>query len=454
MRVGIRTIGKIVLPVVLAVVVFLGLSTFDLSSSTHALLAYETTCPYTDLEECLVFFQEQANQIRSEQEKLEQSVDAENFEQLSLSQQISYLNSLIQETELKVAEKTVAIEQNTVEIQLLGKEIVSVQNSIDTLTQEIALLEDIMRKRTKTSYKMTFMSPLEILLDSNDFETMMRRMKYLVEAKKKDRLLLADMAVARNQLSDEESILADKRLEVQDIRNTIESEKAVLAEEEANLESQKAQQQVLMAESQRREQQYQQILAQLQGQLNSVEQSVTQLIISMFQKGQLGAGTEVKRGDIIGFQGHTGCSLGSHLHYSISQGYSALNPFSGFLTGGYPITAGQFGPPENNGYLTQGYHSDHLAIDMVDHSNGDQSGATYYKAKGEVSCPNPLWCDNYGCHSVDELLPAYLPLRGEGAPIHASQDGTIYKSTADGYGGNYVIIDHGGGLTSLYLHLK
>ncbi|MDD3661519.1 MAG: hypothetical protein PHG63_00450 [Candidatus Dojkabacteria bacterium] len=450
MRVQIRTIGKIVLPVVLAVVVFLGLSTFDLSSSTQA---YETSCPAgMDPEACLDFLQEQAQLIQSEKEGFEQSVNAENFEQSSLSQQISYLNSLIQETELKVAEKTVAIEQNTVEIQLLGKEIVSVQNSIDTLTQEIALLEDIMRKRTKTSYKMTFMSPLEVLLDSSDFETLMRRMKYLVEAKKKDRQLLTDMAIARDQLSDEEAILADKRMKIQEKRNTIENEKLEIAQEEKNLESQKAQQQVLLAESQRREAEYTASLAALRKKEESVNQVIAQLIMQMFESGQLGDGTRVEAGHYIGFQGHTGYSYGSHLHFSVNNGTKV--PGWGYFWGNIAADSYISGdiPLSGSPRITQWYHQGY-SIDLVSTTAGNQADNVYGKCWDHPT-ENQCYYASRGSISCDPSYEGWLPLEGEGAPVRAIMGGTVYYGVEQKCGGYYAMVVHDNGYVSIYLHIR
>jgi len=287
---------------------------------------------------------------------------------------------------------------------------------------------------------MTFMSPLEILLDSKNLETMMRRMKYLIEVKKKDRTVLIDMSVSRNELADQEEILAEKRQDVQTKRNEIESERADLAEERTNLESQKGQQQTLLAESQRREQEYQESLVQLKGVQNQIDAQVTDLIMKLWQEGQLGVGTPVAKGAIVGFQGHTGCSFGSHLHFSINWG--AVNPFSRYLTGGslyQPVGSGTAQTPLDGAVLSQTFHMG-MAIDMYSASSGSQSGDYYYASKGSISC--------------SPSFEGWLSLRGEGAPVRSILSGTVFTSKTDYYGGKYVVVDHGNGLTSLYLHLR
>ena len=118
-----------------------------------------------------------------------------------------------------------------------------------------------------------------------DFETLMRKMKYIIEVKKKDRNVLSDMSVSKNHLEDEEEILEEKREEVQTKRNEIESERAELAEERKNLESQKAQQQVLLAQSQQREQEYLAQLEDTRAQQSALDSQIAELIAQMWESG-------------------------------------------------------------------------------------------------------------------------------------------------------------------------
>lgn len=437
---------------IIALLLICGTIFFLLNDSlAYKATAYETTCPsWMSDQECLTFLQEQTQLIADEKNNLNTSINAENFEQMSLSQQIAYLASSVKETELEIAEKELDIEKKNVEIRLLGNDILDLQNSIDTLTQEINNLKDIMSNRTQASYKMTFVSPIEIILDSKNFETMMRRMKYLMEAKKKDRELLSDMAVSRGQLEDEEVILNEKRAEIQTKRNDIEAQRADLAEDRKNLESQQAQQQVLLAESQKREQEYNDNLAELQAMEDSITAQVTQLIMQLYQSGQLPADTPVSKGDVIGFQGHTGFAYGSHLHFELNFGNT--NPFSnGYLTGGGAIYAsvnsGSAHTPLSGAHLTQGFHSGGYgggyAIDLVSFTHGIQPQDYYCVEAGQVCCFGT--CVPAGC---------WYGLKGEGAPIHAIKDGMITKVTMGVCGGKYTVVDHGGGETSLYLHLR
>jgi peptidoglycan hydrolase CwlO-like protein len=398
------------------------------------IIAYETDCPdHMTAEECLDYLQEQAEQIEEEQNKLDNSIEAENMEQLSLSEQIAYLAGQIEETELTIAEKELDIERKNVEIQLLGEDIVDLQNSIDTIVQEINNLQEVIDNRTTSSYKLTFVSPLEILLDSQNFETMMHKSKYLIETKKKDRELMSDLATSKKDLEKEETILTEKKEQIQEKRNKVEEQMASLAEDKKNLENQKSHQNELLAESKRREQELLATLRSNQAAQEEIDKTIAQKIQEMFDNGEIGEGTRISAGTAIGQMGNTGCSYGAHLHFSIDDGntwvcYGNIDPWAGYLSKGpdywakyggwyyyYVRPTGVHTPLQGQPILTQDFHQG-TAIDLVttdDHGN----------------------------------------LIGEGALVYSIKGGTFW-SGVDACGGKFAVVEHDDGTRSCYLHLK
>src|SRR5690606_8618264 len=225
-----------------------------------------------------------------------------------------------------------------------------------------------------------------------------------------------------------------------------EESKTELFGQISTLGKQKGEQQALLTESRLRQEQYEAQFAQLKEVEDQITSVITQAILKQFNEGLIPTNTPVKKGDIIGFQGHTGVATASHLHMGIT--YGATNPFgSGYFTGGalgQAVGSGSANQPLAGGVLTQGYHcSGGLGcyfIDLVSTSYGDQSGQLY-------------WGEQINC--IGYFIPAgWRSLRGEGAPVYAIKDGMVSKVTSDVCGGQYVIIDHGNGETSIYLHLK
>lgn len=424
---------------------FLTNNNYEFISKTSA---YETTCPagYTD-QQCLQFLQDQINQIKNETNQINSQISQEEYEQLGLNQKISYLNGQIAVQEAKIRELEIDIETNNVEIRILAKNIATIQENINTLTQETDLLRDTIGKRISLSYKYDKMSPLEILISSDNFDTMLRKTKYLLEARKRDRDELEQLSYNIETMKAEELEMAIKKADIQKKRNEIEIQKADIFVQKQALVPQQQELSRLIAESEQRERTYREMVAQLSGVQNSIDGQIQAMIMRMFHEGQLGNGTPVAQGQIVGFQGHTGCSFGSHLHFGIVQGsnqwYADVNPFNGYLNGGAwygaYVTSGSATAPLNGGLVTQGFHLG-MYLDMVSTSEGDQSGNYYYAAPGSISC--------------SPATSGWFSLMGEGAPVYAILPGRVYYGVDSWGGAKYALVDHGGGLVSMYVHLK
>ncbi len=121
------------------------------------------------------------------------------------------------------------------------------------------------------------------------------------------------------------------------------------------------------------------------------------------------AGDRVAAGEVIGFQGNTGYSTGTHLHFEVRQNGTPVNPRNFQSRLRWPLDSG-------------------------------------YSTNQEFGKPN--WAAAYSFHTGIDL-GAYF-----GAPIYAAANGTVSYSGADNSGyGEHVVINHGGGLETLYGHL-
>ncbi len=404
-------------------------------------------CPEgMDLDQCRKDLEKKMADLERQGKVVTQNLSAERYNQLSLSQQIDYTKRKISESEFEIKKTEIELETKNVEIRMMERDIEETQNNIATVQQESQKLESSISKRLSMSYKYSFMNPVELLVNSQDLNMLLRKMKYLVDTRNNDKVLLGEMRDKNVVLDAQEKVLGTRKLDLEKTRIEVENKKTDLFKQKENLASQQKEHTRLLALSKQREASYEATLTEIQKMQNQVTNQIQEIIRLMYERGQIAVNRPVKKGEIIGFQGYTGYTYGAHLHLVVynSSGQS-VNPFSaGYFSGGSlgaPVGSSTYHLPVAGGVLTQSFWASHRAIDIQSHSSGDQSGGTYNGA--ELSCYglSPRRAGNYNT-------------RGTGAPIYAITSGYVSDVQVDACGGKYVVLKHDDGGSSLYLHLK
>jgi peptidoglycan hydrolase CwlO-like protein len=408
----------------------------------------QTTCPPTmnpDSEQCLKYLQDQLTQLQNQQGNLQKQLKNEEYQQLSLQEKITYINNQIAQTERVIKSLEVEIAANDVSIRLLEKGIIEKEDDISLLKQETNILEKSVAQRVTESYKYSFVGPLELFLDVKNLASILRKTKYLAVTRSQDKKSLEEYNQKMVLLREEEGVLSENRSELQIKRNSIEEEKTKLAESRNELAGQKVEREKLLAESKAKEAVLEAQLQDLIKKSNEVTSKITSMIMTLYRSGQIPANTPVNAGDILGFQGHSGFSYGSHLHFNLSGASNGPLELGYFTVSGGRIYGGNAVAPLGNGsYLTQGYHFGY-SLDMV--GTYGWNNDKYYVAPNSVCCTGSF--AYLGC-----VPSGWYNLNGEGSPVYAIKSGKVTAVRTDPCGGRYVIVDHGGGEASLYLHLR
>jgi peptidoglycan hydrolase CwlO-like protein len=451
-----RRISVTILVVLFSFVCFVGLSRYY----ERPVLA-QASCPYPDQysEECLQYMEEQLEKIQREKGVVQEKLKDEEYQQLSLQERISYINNQIAQTETTISTIEIEIASHDIEIRLLEKSIQEKEDNISVLGQEISVLEETVGRRVTESYKNSFIGPLELFLDFKNFDSILRKTKYLAITRTQDRDHLKIYGVKIQEVKTEENILAQNRAELQTKRNLMEEEKIKLSETKDDLADQKTERERLLAESKAKEAALAAELQELIKQSNDVTAIIQTILLNRYRTGLIPVDREVNAGDIIGYQGHTGFAYGSHLHFNLSGVGTGPLELGYFKIENGRIYDGVGKAPLGNGsYLSYGYHFGY-SLDM--YGNYNLNNQKYTLQQGEACCPLYIIPSYERARLCDPnvsdkccVRPGQYNLNGEGTPVHAIKDGVVTVVQKDVCGANYVIIDHGQGELTLYLHLR
>lgn len=440
-------------------ILFLSVFSFVLVTYKEKPVEASTTCPsnYTP-SQCLDYLDQQLSTLQKQKGSLQDQLNAEQYTQLTLQQKISYINNQITQTENVIQTLEVEIAAENIQITMLENDIQDKEDNVSLLRQEVTVLEQTVNQRVTESYKYSFVGPMEIFLDSKDLSTVLRKTKYLIATRAQDVASLEDYSLKITALKKEEDELSTQKTELQAKKEDIEKQKTDLAEQNQNLTSQKAEQSKLLAESKAQAAEYLAQLTAIASQMTDVEASREKLILQLYGQGQLGQGTAVVQGDPIGIDGHTGCAIGTHLHFS------AYDKYGNYVNPKTLLDNGTFKYPLRGAYITQYYSSTHHAIDMVSTTQGNQDWSQTYTMQYGICTIVDNWLNKQKAAGVADWNQAHMT--GEGATVYAATTGTVYyyiedtnndgvKSKTDNRDAKYaMVVSKDGKYKTFYVHLK
>ncbi len=415
--------------------------------------AQDATCPsnYT-LQQCYEYVQKQLQDLNKKQGSLNSKLKA-----LSGQQQNAYNKLLV--TQTKISKLQIDIKK--IELSMLSTQlnIQSLENLIKETQQDISNQNhDLQQRKNKIIDLIHFKYvvsafPWYFYTKSGDIQSLIEYLSIVSYMLTEQKSEIKYLELLQDQIKQKEEALAQKQKDLNKKQLQLEKETKELNNTKKELESQKAEQQRMLAQIANME-------AQIRKEINNVKKKSNQYneqlksIINQLGDQAPPNGTYVAKGSVIGYQGHTGCAYGSHLHFALlkwtGSSWVYVNPVSEGLLG----CSGSCSPnhymvsktalsPLPSAMITQNYWSGHHAYDLVSMSAGNQLGTRYCVNKGDIKCsPNTAGC---------------FGLRGEGAPILAIYSGTFYGPKVDWWGGKYVFIIHninGKKYLSLYVHLR
>lgn len=253
--------------------------------------------PPDKLTECIKFFADKITDLSSQKK--------------TLSSQIAQFDNQIKVTQLKITAAQATIEKLEKEIGLLVFRIDYINDSVDRL-------ERLLKQRIVATYQQSFVSNLEILLTSADFSDLILRLQYLRIVQENDKKILGNLQETRANYANQKDEREEKQQAVEAAKTKLEGLKASLDEQKVAKES-------LLVVTKNDEVRYQQLLSQALAERKAIAAVFSQAVSRL----NSGEGDGISKGGTIGLVGNSGgpdCSSGPHLHFTVLQNGSPLDP--------------------------------------------------------------------------------------------------------------------------------
>lgn len=417
------------------------------ASNNNVNLRAATECPSSlPARERLDCLYKRSSELKNQRKSIESTLKNVRAQEGDIQSQIDELNAQIAANENELSQKQIEIELASIEIANIGEDITETKNRIDTLKQESQTSMQKVNEIAMLAYKVNSI-PIWYLLAQNDLISTLEMLRYFDYISQQEKVRLAQFSNLHSQLSSEEKVLGVAQSSIIEKRDAMEAANLEIIELKSTLSTQRDKQKTLLSSLAQQEKALAAERSKLIAQQNAADRQALSIAIQLFEANKLGNGTPVRRGDIIGREGFTGCSFGAHIHYGFISGtgsyYTNVNPFSSGLlrqSGSY-IVDGRAKAPLPGMLMTGGFH-DNYSIDAVSTSAGNQDSSRKYQIITPV-----CWQTKGRTYS----------LTGWGAPIYAALEGKVYYGT-DSMGGRYAIVDHGNvfngkKLKSIYWHL-
>lgn len=337
---------------------------------------------------------------------------------------ISQLDRDIANTQAKINNTQSQINQTTSEINSIIAQIVQKEKE---LKEEQENQDEAIRVMYESANKNIF----EVLIGSESISEVVTYTEYLEALEIRIENTIKEIERLKNELE-------KKRVELENKKRELERLKNQLQEQSRALEQQRQAKNEVLNQTHQAINQYLAAAKSAESEMANIDALIRQSLSASVPMGYL-YGKYVEAGTVIGYEGSTGFSTGTHLHLEvrISPNYTGSGSIEDFLNIGYANTSN----PSSNCRIGMPIEELRLNYGLL-------------KPILPPAVVTACWgVGGYGSGWGSKFHGGVDMASYKGAPIYASAGGRVVFHGDLGAWGNAVVIYHGNGMWTLYGHM-
>lgn len=205
--------------------------------------------------------------LYAQQSDIEQKIKEYESKLTEIRQQKNTLSSQIQYMDTQIYLTGLKIQQTEEKIKTLSKEIDTLETKIEGLDDSLNYLSKILLNKIVQSYKQKRITFLDLLIDVQNAEDLIKKLKYINSVRNTNQKLLIQVQQTKINFEEQKKLREEKKIE-------LDSLKQILNQQKTDLNFQKIAKQRLLEETQNSEIIYQRLLSQAKAQLSSLSNFV------------------------------------------------------------------------------------------------------------------------------------------------------------------------------------
>lgn len=293
--------------------------------------------------------QDQYDELSAELKRIEdQRKNAEKIaaeygnEANDLQSQVASVEAKIGVLDNKIREKQLQIEKLEVSIEIMRDEISKSESIISQHEFDIGKMQTRVDAKIGDMYIDYKTGVGEAVVDSSlDPDVTFKIQEYSAVIANDTLLLVEELDVTVAELNEEKGLLEEQRVELQRDQNQVEEEKVALDSDRADLEIERQAYYALVAEAQSKYDDAARVAGALESKEKEIEDEQAKIYRQIeIESGKVPVGGFVEAGTVIGYQGNSGHSYGSHLHFEVRYNGREYNPCTKLPPGPFSFCKG------------------------------------------------------------------------------------------------------------------